>query len=194
MDKLNCSNNHTSAFIELITTYRTELMGCAIIMVLSYHCYCWPTYNYYISLFRWGFFGVDIFILLSGFGLCHAYVRHKLLHFYSRRLMRLLPLFWIMISLSTLLSYWVYNDFNWMHYLCDLLTMSYYGIGGEYSDNWFIASILLLYLIFPILFKVIKWSPNFICFRICMSSTCLLYFFNIHWRYDCLIARLPIFA
>lgn len=169
-------------------------MGVAIIMVLLYHMYCWPSVNYHLSLFKYGYFGVDMFMLLSGCGLCFSFENHDILTFYKRRIWRLVPIYCIMVLISTLLTYYETSVCpSFKEILFRLTTLAYWGIGGKPDDNWFIGSILLLYLLFPTIYAITKKYYLLIQILFCVFAISILSFFPIHWRYDCLISRVPIF-
>ena len=121
-------------------------MGVAIIFILLYHSYTWciPERNLYLSIFKHGYIGVDIFIFLSGFGLCSSYTKNNLTTFYINRLKKIYPLYvltGLLISLisntkgSILTTIW--------DVFCNISTLSYWNFGGIYW-NWYIPAIVLL--------------------------------------------------
>lgn len=74
-----------------ISKYRTELMGLAILWIMLYHCR-----EVDIPIIRQiqevGYSGVEIFFLLSSFGLLYAWEKRKSVkEFYLRRARRILP-------------------------------------------------------------------------------------------------------
>ena len=74
-----------------LSRYRGVLMGIAIIMIVLFHV-ALPRSSAFFGLKRMGNMGVDIFFFLSGIGLWFAWTkRPELLHFYRRRLLRILP-------------------------------------------------------------------------------------------------------
>lgn len=90
----------TDRFILEIKNNRTEIMGIAIISVLIYHAFCW-IYNP-IGAFNIGYFGVDIFLFLSGFGLSFSYEKNKIRTFYNNRFLRIMPLYVFQYALPIL--------------------------------------------------------------------------------------------
>ena len=74
------------------------LMGVAMIMIVLFHVsqtlnsddVIGKLFNY---VFGEGWVGVDLFFLLSTFGLCYSYNNNSLSHFYKRRIFRLIPLY-----------------------------------------------------------------------------------------------------
>lgn len=84
---------------ESILENRRLFMGIAIVMVVLYHSM--GTYDNRVirMMFYPGFLGVDIFLLLSGYGLCNSYNQNSLHTFYKHRITRLVPLF-LFLALS----------------------------------------------------------------------------------------------
>lgn len=182
-------------FATYIKTNRTSLMGSAIIFILLYHSYSWciPEKNPYLSIFKHGYIGVDIFIFLSGFGLSSSYTKNTLKTFYLNRLKKIFPLYvlsGLLISLisntkgSILTTIW--------DVFCNISTLSYWKLGGIYW-NWYIPAIVLLYLLFPIIYLFTeKYKYTFYIFTNLIIIIALS-FFAIPWQYDCFVARIPIF-
>lgn len=182
-------------FATYIKTNRTSLMGSAIIFILLYHSYSWciPEKNPYLSIFKHGYIGVDIFIFLSGFGLCSSYTKNTLTTFYLNRVKKIFPLYvlsGLLISLisntkgSILTTIW--------DVFCNISTLSYWNLGGIYW-NWYIPAIVLLYLLFPIIYLFTeKFKYTFYIFTNLIIIIALSVF-AIPWQYDCFVARIPIF-
>ena len=137
-----------SDVIKFIKQYRDALMGISIIFILLYHAYSWipPEENPYYIFFKYGYATVDIFMLLSGFGLCYSYTKNSVKRFYYRRFIKIIPL---NIISGLIVSFFVYSqskEISPWDIFCNISTLSYYGLGGIYW-NWFIPSILLLYIL-----------------------------------------------
>ena len=89
--------NNTKS-IALINKYRGQIMGVAALWIVVYHTWyriftpeTSPKLLYYIELAisKLGYFGVDIFFLLSGIGLSYAIGKYSLKEFWLRRFKRL---------------------------------------------------------------------------------------------------------
>lgn len=185
---------------------RISLMGGAILMVLLYHLYCWTIPNKFLLLFRYWYIGVDIFFLLSAYGLCHSYNNHSLAKFYSRRVVRIIPLYWVQVIFVNTIA--LILPISWMDYhavgledipdriagfFCELTILSYLGVAGNYF-NWYVSALLLFYLIFPFLYYVCNKYPLAIFLIASLLSFFYLHHYNdTAWYYDCLIARIPAF-
>lgn len=79
--------------------YRSDiqiLRGVAVIFVVLFHLE--------IGGFQSGFLGVDVFFVISGFLMAVLYKNDKVLEFFSRRAKRLLPAYFVTITLTTLVT------------------------------------------------------------------------------------------
>lgn len=204
MDEMSCSiksawlfvklEKMDSQFVNFLSKYRTQLMGGAMILVLFHHMWCWPYSTVFLQVFKFGYFGVDVFLLLSGFGLCYSYEKHSLWSFYIRRFQRIIPLYWLAVLLLICFGYlFHFKEYSLIQSISYLTTLGYYGIGSEIS-NWFVSAIVLLYLLFPLFYKATSKHP-YIVLAVCDALALVsLYCFPIDWRFECLIARVPSFV
>jgi peptidoglycan/LPS O-acetylase OafA/YrhL len=133
--------------MNLLSKYRTELMGLAIAWTMLYHALVFiPKVLSPLLAFKMlGMIGVDIFFLLSGLGLSYSWKHDPVaLNFLKKRFTRILPVFFLFVSLflvkQCLLSEWSAQD------LGAYVGMDFLLAGN--LDRWFIPSITLCYLIF----------------------------------------------
>ena len=87
----------------LISKHRSELMGVAIIIVMLFHLdfnidrFPFSLINYPITIC--GSIGVDIFLLVSGFGLYLSLQQNNdFISYFKKRLIRILPAYYPVIS------------------------------------------------------------------------------------------------
>lgn len=134
--------------ISNIGTYRTELMGISTWMILLLH---FPLFNDTLLENIQGnlFLGVEIFIMLSGFGLYYSFQKNNdIKKFYFKRLYRIMPFYFFICVVYTVLK----GD-SMMDFILYFSTIGFYG-GVNY--DWFVPFILLFYLFYPILLNFIK--------------------------------------
>lgn len=147
--------------------HRKVYMGLAMLWIIGYHFYI--VQSEFIDahlvpfkfLLRNGFVGVDIFFILSAYGLCCSWERSSVWRFYKKRFLRIIPLYMVFLLLCKVIL-------KANHVVTDgLLQMSSLsvfntsltrtnGMGGE----WFVPAIINLYLIFPLLYVAIKGVMN----------------------------------
>jgi len=126
-----------------------ELKGLAILLVILYHAggvLVWQNFLH-------GDLGVDIFVILSGVGLALSQKSEPPISFMRRRLVRIMPAYWIVLTAFWALnSHFLQKDYSGLN-----LFLHYLGIHGWFGDIyamsindsfWFITLIITLYLIF----------------------------------------------
>lgn len=144
-----------------ISKYRNVLFGIAIISIMIHH-WCenyvavydsgllWMLAEVYVLLI--GSVGVEIFLFLSGVGLCYSLKKDESINrFYRRRLIRILPVYLIWGGI-----YWIIEDIiilrgNVGDVLYDFLFVSFFREGV--TRFWYIGMIIPLYFIYPIIYK-----------------------------------------
>ncbi len=147
-----------------------------------------------LKLFTYGFIGVDVFFFFSAFGCCFSYKKNRLLMFYLRRIIRIMPLFVI----------WALVHLYYMHYLKNvsiniddviycLTTVSYYGIGSVRS-NWYLSALIAFYLTFPLLYLLVRKIKAVAVLGILAVSIVLEFFFQFEWYHETFIGRFSIFS
>lgn len=177
----------------LLSKYRTELMGVAILWVFLFHCqgfYKNPL-NPLWYVMAMGFGGVDIFLFLSGMGLCFSYTRKpRLGSFYGRRMVRIFPAFIVVTFFGTLLT----SVFNWSNFLLTITTL---GFWLDISNNWYIPALVLFYLAFPALYPLVRKRPVSSVIGAFLLSWALLFaydYFGCTGLSRLAITRIPVFV
>ena len=113
--------------LDIVLKHRNKIMFFAAFWILCSHClsFCGDQYSFlnrFRPLVAYGYGGVDIFFFLSGIGIALSLQKGPLLKsFLSRRVSRIYPAFWIMVTISYLVS----NNPSRL-YLGDVLTLSYW--------------------------------------------------------------------
>ncbi|MBR6640088.1 MAG: acyltransferase [Muribaculaceae bacterium] len=146
--------------LNCITEGRSLFMGLAILWIIAVH------YSFLYDtpiglLFKNGYLGVDIFIMLSAFGLCFSLSKGcSYIEFIKKRLKRIIPTWWVLISICLIINILLENNHpqNLFQFLC-----YYSGIGwwffhnepyGIYYYEWYIPTLLLFYIFTPLLYKL----------------------------------------
>jgi peptidoglycan/LPS O-acetylase OafA/YrhL len=141
----------------LISKYRTELMGLAIIWIYLFHSGIdfedTFTSCFFTFLKDAGYGGVDLFFFLSGFGLMQGMLKKKYypLQFYKKRSLRILPTYWLVTSAVAAGQMIFRSEISRLGiFLLELTTVAFFFMGVRY--DWFIASLMAFYLVFPLFF------------------------------------------
>lgn len=179
---------------ELISKYRSVLMGWATLFILFGHSIFYgKDYVYYgpvlHQIIEYGYIGVDIFLFLSGFGLVYSIQKNTTTRFYRNRFVRLLP---SLIVCAVFICMW-YVAIRSTYLIPQINT---------WLSFWFLDFIIIAYLLFPLLynffFKKCSGWLSFVIVLVC-SVLCFIPFIirgeavNCN-PYVCAICRIPIFS
>jgi len=136
-----------------ISTYRTHLMGFAILGVMVGHIRATNpslfggVFDIIVHVFSHSLF-TETFLFLSGLGLYASFKNNNsVLQFYKRRLKRLFfPYLFIAGPFFIILD--LICNGNVLLFFSHISTL-YFFFGGNYYGMWYISVILLLYLLYP---------------------------------------------
>ena len=155
-----------STDFSVLSRYRSFLYGCSALWILWFHCVTRIPSKGILIPFRFlqdiGNCGVEIFLLLSGFGLYHSLEKNSdILNFYKKRLLRVfLPSFLAMSVVNTV------NDSSLLTYLGSSTLVGYwFGI----PTIWYAAFILTMYLFYPLLYALQKKNARNIVILLALS-------------------------
>ena len=167
--------------LSLISKYRTHIMGFAILWIMWFHSpYTWKNQVFHF-IHDIGFFGVDVFLLVSGLGLYFSMRQSKSIgEFYKKRIIRILPAYLIV----TICWYAFYKtDVSFSDKLLSILGVNYFRgtVTGrpEYFD-WFLPTLFVLYLLTPLYDKLfqkasVKWKFTLLSMTI-SPLLCILFY------------------
>ena len=167
--------------LSLISKYRTHIMGFAILWIMWFHSpYTWKNEALHF-IHDIGFYGVDMFLLVSGLGLYFSMRKSKSIgEFYKKRAIRILPAYLIV----TVSWYAFYKpEVSFTDKLLSILGINYFrgNITGrpEYFD-WFLPTLFVLYLLTPLYDKLfqkasVKWRFTLLCMSI-SPLLCIIFY------------------
>ena len=145
----------------VLSKYRTELMGIAILWVMLFHASGLDMGLSFLNLIRAaGFGGVDIFILLSSMGLVMSLGRREQDYssFMARRAGRLLPAYFlVMVPYTIFLALCRDGHFSALIWNASLL---YYWVRPPGAFNWYVAGAMTFYAVIPLCFRLLRRSPR----------------------------------
>ena len=167
--------------------YRAEidgLRGIAVLAVVFYHAkFDFSIFNYKFQIFPGGFFGVDIFFVISGFLITKVIINNfdnnnfKFSNFYERRIRRIIPALFFIVLSSFLLGWLLltpddYKNFSKSSlYLLFFTSNLWFFLNGSYLDGpselmpllhtWSLSVEEQFYIFFPalliFLYKINKY-------------------------------------
>ena len=206
--------NHTNSNrLSDISKYRGAIFGLSILGIILFHFFndvldwrrqdaVYRVAELYYNLF--GSIGVELFVFLSGVGLYFSLSKNPdIFSFYRRRFRRvLIPyLIWGVF-------YWFVRDIlvtreGFVRFILDLSTLSFW-LEGKRSV-WFIAFIIAVYAVFPLLFRILNCSvkgkqhAGAACLMLCVAWVafcCLLSAAapEFYQNTEVALSRVPIFV
>lgn len=141
-----------------------------------------------------GYMGVDVFMLLSGYGIAKSLSRNSIKQFYIHRARRILPLWIIMIGASYVINLLMggVND-SIDVFLLNITSLSFY-YNPDLSPEWYLATLILFYAISPLLKNLLEkggWGLLLlISFAIIMEEE---FWGTGRWQYANAIGRFPLY-
>ena len=164
-----------------ISKYRTQLMGCATIMILLCHAngYGVVLPSFLRNLLVYGNLGVDIFLFLSGFGCFYSLSKaNNIMMFYRRRMLRILLPYIIISVFFLILDEILHGDICFGQWLYEFSTI---GFWHQHKGAWFVALIIPIYLISPFLYKLLQCTSKKLI--VCMLLITLIMVLTSHDLY-----------
>ena len=135
--------------IKDISTYRSELMGWAIVWIMMLH-FTFTQIKTLGFIAQYGFAGVEIFMFVSGFGLFFSLDKNpQLLSFYKKRVLRIFPAYYLIGIVASII---LFHD-NIIEYMFRYTTIGFW-TGGIFWE-WYVPSIIALYISAPLIKKMI---------------------------------------
>lgn len=169
--------------LSLISKYRTHIMGFAILWIMWFHSPYIGKSEVWHFIHNIGFYGVDMFLLVSGLGLYFSMRKSKSIgEFYLKRAIRILPAYLIV----TICWYTLYKpEISFSDKLLSILGINYFrgnvavSPRPEYFD-WFLPTLFVLYLLTPLYDKLfqkasVKWKFTLLCMTI-SPLLCIIFY------------------
>ena len=150
---------------KLIMRYRMIIMGIATLWIYIFHAWI-PVFHepsngftrflqsLEVYIQRSGFYGVDIFLLLSGMGVMFAIKKESLINYYYRRVRRVLLPFLVAALIRWPFSNWSVTDF-----IGNVTGYSFY-TKHIHSFCWYVPAIMTLYIVFPLYHFLFSKAKN----------------------------------
>lgn len=158
-------------FFELkdLSTYRAELMGWSILWIMMLH-FTFTQIKPLGFIAQYGFAGVEIFLFVSGLGLYYSLEKDShILHFYKKRLIRIFPTYYFIGIFASVL---LFED-GFVTYILRYSTIGFWTNGLYFA--WYIPAIVALYLIAPLIKRLLDTHP-FIIHILALSIIICSYF------------------
>ena len=189
----------------ILSQYRAALMGIAMIGVYMTHykqgfsVHKIKPLPKIVRIMQYGSSGVDIFLVLSGLGLCYSFAKDSnLFHFYRKRLVRVVPAYLITQALLYFFRLVKSGHVNNKSFFKKMFFISFFQKGS--AAYWFIIAILICYLIFPLVYKMMGLTKYHLL-NLAIGMALYVIFHMLLWKYEpalylrttALVQRIPAF-
>lgn len=163
---------------------RQYLMGLAIIGVVMVHVStqqpipAHPLSKLWPLFFSNGHLGVNIFFLLSTYGLCFSYNSNKLSKFYTKRFMRIWPIYPVALIARYIIKGLSFQE-SIVRFFLDVTGLFLFEVKRDFF--WYMGVLTILYLLFPLIYKFSYATRKFKLFVIYIL--CLLVWFGLSFDF-----------
>lgn len=151
------------------------IRGIAIIGVISAHVAqnFLADGGYFLNFFSLGRYGVQLFFLVSGFTMCYIWVYRRsetfaVAKFYTRRIFRILPLFYFFLIIKILIIYFEYGVFELAKLKTNIFVTFFFlnsiipnYIYSFFNGSWAISVEIIFYFLFPLIIFCLKDKPSY---------------------------------
>ena len=184
-----------------IMKYRNNIFGLSALWIVAFHIYYMiyaPSVGIVKDIIRIGNMGVDVFLFLSAIGLSYSVEKNKISTFYKNRFSRLIIPFFVLS-----LPFYIWKDFfanqisaiTPLVFLTDITSLSFWI--KDYYELWYISFIVLMYALFPCLYKLYKKNSNYILLLIAISVLAEIVLWrmkvSVYTDLEIAMSRVPIF-
>ena len=190
-----------------LSLYRNAVYGVAAIWIVLFHGVILDKVEFSASLsffkdtLELGNIGVDIFLLLSGIGLYFSYSKKpRLGQFYYRRFVRIyLP--YLLIAIPYLVYACLIRSRLIGIFIMKVFTVWFWVGDDKPLKLWFIPAMLLFYLLYPLIYKVIFFREKGAFLRtlllvlLTFGLTVIAFYYakDFYSRFDQVLPRLGVF-
>jgi peptidoglycan/LPS O-acetylase OafA/YrhL len=192
------------ALPQAVSDCRAQILGAAALWIAFYHSHIrfaalsaspvWTAVAVFLDTVRTsGNAGVDVFLLLSGFGLYYSFARDgSLKRFYRKRALRVLPPFLIVSAIWTAME-----GYGGMLYVRRVLLLDFFTDGN--TTCWYVNLLVILYILYPLVHKCIAkrpivsavaWSAGSVALTLALYRFAPELYKNIHLA----LPRVPVFV
>ncbi len=147
--------------------YRNYWMGLSILWIVLLHISQDLNNEWFSVFFGKGYLGVDVFFMLSTYGIACSYERNSIYNFYKNRFIRLFPEYLIYLLVLFLFFGNHFTDSLWLLAIYQCTGLACF---RNVDVEWYIPTLILLYVTFPLFYRVVRelynrCGINYSCYR-----------------------------
>lgn len=137
-----------------ISIARNLIYGLSIMWIVFFHSGLEIKSETIKLIKSYGDCGVEIFFILSGISLYFSFSKDEnIISFYKRRLLRIIPSYLIVYT-TVFLIFDIYQQHNIKQFLLDISMLDFW-LHGLGRVPWFIAGIIVFYLLYPFIYRLL---------------------------------------
>ena len=172
-------------FQTYFSKHRLYIMSVAMICIMLFH-QKFLEGRFFDFFHVCGHWGVDVFLVVSGFGIAHSLMKNSWKDFYIHRIKRLLPSCLIFGCVSFALALSSHN----MEMPRRLLVMMPLSM-----NQWYITAIVLFYILAPFIMPIVqRWKSKVLLLIIPVCFFAKAVDLSFLWPVDWAIERFPAFV
>lgn len=143
----------TEHLTHLISEHRSNIMGLSMLSVMLFHQYFTDAlpFNFFHNF---GYWGVEMFLFLSGMGLVNSLQKNTTKVFYQHRFNRIAP---ACVLCGSAKYFFFQTTWPLLLPLKDGLKLGIWSVAS--LDLWFIDSIIIFYILSPLLYRMLTMYP-----------------------------------
>ena len=181
-----------------VMKYRNTIYGMAAVWIVFFHIHDMiriPKDTALATFLHFGNIGVDIFLFLSAVGLTYSIEKNSLREFYKNRILRLIIPFAVIC-----IPYYMWRDSvtgitleRIQCFILDITAVNFWL--KEKVPFWYVSLAIVLYLIFPLLYKLYRKNKAYLVGLIILSIAAEIFLINngILLHAEKALSRFPIF-
>ena len=191
-------NSITKSPYALLSENRAALMGFATLWVMYNHARLLgltATSRPFFFLQHAAHVSVDIFFMLSGFGIYHSLSRKSVKDYFLGRLIKLMPVWGSFLLAHMIIDRLVFGLTFSIKEITGFLSFQGFIAGLGNQGNWYVYTIFFYYLIAPVPFSFFRESKNRLRTCIILTAVCWIASYSYFGNRDLLITfiRIPAF-
>ena len=157
---------------EQLSVNRTFLMGLACLWIVFQHLQLKLNFYPLWALGRFGFTQVDVFMLLSGFGIAYSLEKSGEVDvFLKKRFLKVLPTYYVLVVLYIIYNLALSENKITSIDMLGVITCTSFWYGGDFIFSWYVQAILFFYILSPVIYALIKkgYSIHLIVISVILS-------------------------
>ena len=177
--------------VEIMRKYQLDFFRVfACLYVMLYHYFYYgplvdniPAPSETFAAFKYGFLGVDVFFIISGYVIFNSLKGHCFSGFFKARIQRLYPVYWLCVTVTAIHLMFFSSGVSLYNYILNLsMFQSIFGIENVDGVYWTLVIEIFFYFLVSIFYYVLpkKLFTLYLSFWLFLSSLHMLDFYDFN--------------